>query len=1223
MDPRNASFRSSPMDYWGRHLAGSQAWIASGFGDAASAKRASEALQQWLNAYPDQAADVTQISLSSAITALVAGESDVAAEFARTIIDAATFSGLVTQEERDQVALGALTFAASRTDAGRASDRGRALAIARAFVAQMDDAGPLCAWARGWSELIEGEGFEACLEHAAAASRFGAARDQIEPLLRNARLRKALVRDWVTLVFGNQLGGTVTTEQGEEFVLKRLKLDYLHAVLGHARTVADGDLAVASARTAAGACAEFGVPDEVTATDLRTALSRLPAVDRPSFLDPLLSGLKQRSDEHASALTSMLMGLRFEEEDDDERAIRLSGKAAALAGDGHAWSIVAANMINRRARKGELIDDKLFDMFLVPFSDTERALRSSPRHAPFRAHFDLVFQRMTRQALAGFAEEPSSINSERLSGMLEATRAPNFELSPLRGARSQGLGQLREVARDWLGRMTHALRRRLDTVVVIPVVDTEGVSLLSVEGATPSVVIHGASDGFAEAAGALAAGMRSQFETRRFNKSLEKLGAAAYRALPKTLQQLLETHGTALVLPELSAGGTTLPYELLRGPGGFLGLTHVVARFGCLRDAVLALESSQLANAMPPRVVCAAAASALPGQRLSSAALEVATVEEVASKANWEVRSIDEAALTPQVLLDGMDRASVVHVAAHGEAFGGAPSIVLPHGERLSTETLAAHKGDLPAVVYLSACQLGASEYFGGGVSRSLTAALVAKGARAVVASQWPLEDRAAARIAGEFYEALLKNPIGMAMREARVRVSGDAAGAMPPAYWASLILIGNPWHSASGNSGPSDEFSRHLLVATDTSLKATARKAARSARLKALAADPTDRRLEAICSWCDVAETVFGSPGGPEVGGMLDDLASVANDLGELQAAAACRMASVELAAQSEDLDRQRVTLDAAIDACQIVSRNDQRWSAVLQHVLARRQRLDLSLEPETIRFDSGLTVNDRSDPAVAAVFEIQNARDLQARRRAGELLARLPDSSLDDLAWNAVVIGQRNRFLEEFACAGFAAQIGRRAAVRGWIEADAEPDFRRIAAGCLHYLWSSQRMTHLDRDLAIAQSATLRIAWATVESPRSKSEADLGDVGLEIVKAGETLLADVQEAQGERYARALQRLRGGSASVARTLSVGQSVRALISGAPSGSRERAYRAVWGSGYMLELAHKLRKKNRAATADDVVSEHDSLQRDMEWHLMPYLAEGFATIGRGNPLLGWL
>lgn len=1222
MDPRNASIRSSPQEYWGRHLAGSQAWITSGFRDAASAKAASEALRQWLSAYPDQAADVAHIALSSATTALVAGDTEVAADFAGTIIDAATFAALETQEQRDQAALGALTLAASRTDAGRASERGRALAIAQSHLAQMDDAGPLHAWARGWSDLIEGEGYEAYLERTAAAARFGAARDRIEPLLRNARQRKALVRVWVTLVFGDQPGGTLPVEQGEAFVLQRLKSDYLHAVLGHARTVADGEQAAASARSAAGACAEFGVPGDVTATDLRAALARLPAADRPPFLDPLLHGLEERRDAHASALTSMLLGLRFEAEVDDERAIRQSGKAAALAGDGHAWSIVAANMIDRRARKGEVIDDKLFDMFLVPFADTERALRSSSRHAPFRAHFDFVFQHMARQTLARFAKAPSSDHSERLSALLEAARTPNFEMQASSATRKQELVQVRAAARDWLGRMAHALRRRGDALVVIPVVDSVGTSFLSVEGATPSFVVHESGDGFAEAAAALTDAMRRQFESGRFDPSLEKRGAAAYRALPPALQTLLESHGTVLVLPELSAGGTSLPYELLRGPRGYLGLTHVVARFGCLRDAVQALESSQVVTKATPRIVCAAAANALPGQPLSSAALEVAAVVEVARKARWELRSIDEAALTPQVLLDGMDRAGTVHVAAHGEAFGGAPSIVLPHGERLSTETLEAHRGDLPAVVYLSACHLGASEYFGGGVSRGLAAALAAKGARAVVASQWPLEDRAAARVAGAFYAAWLEHPLGAAMREARVRVSGDAPAAVPPAHWAAVVLIGNPWHAANGLSRPSDELSRHLLAATDASLKPAARKAARSARAKALAADPTDRRLEAICAWCSLAETAFGSQEGPGTRERLDDLASVANDLGELQAEAACRMASVELAARHDDLDTQRATLDAAIDACQTLSRTDPQWSRVLQHVMARRQRLDLSMEPETIRFDSGLTVNDRSDPAVAAIFEIQNALDLRATRRAGALLARLPDLSLDDLAWNSVVIGQRNRFLEAFACAGFAAQIARRACVRGWMDAHAEADFRRVSAGLLHYLWSSQRMTHLDRELAVAQSATLRMAWAALGSAQSSLEADFGDAGTDVVKVGEALLADAPESQGEVYARALQRLRGGSGLVPRTRSVGQSVGALLEGSASGSRARACRAAWGSGYMLELAHQLRKKNRAKAADEVVHEHGSLQRDMESHLMSYLAEGFATTGRTDPLLGW-
>ena len=284
---------------------------------------------------------------------------------------------------------------------------------------------------------------------------------------------------------------------------------------------------------------------------------------------------------------------------------------------------------------------------------------------------------------------------------------------------------------------------------------------------------------------------------------------------PERVRELLRHKNTVLLVPDFAAEQSAIPYELFHGPVDFLGITHVVARFMTLRDAAFALEPELLPASPSARALCVAAPNTVPNEPLRFADEEIHQVRECLAKANWSLPEVEELQLTPGLLLNGLERGALVHVAAHGETFEGNHAILLPHGERLVADAVASRQGELSAAVYLSACSIGVSEYLGGGVSRGFAAALVAKGVPVVVASQWPLQDAAAERFAPAFYETAVKTGVGEAIRTARKRLAKTVA----PALWGSLILIGNPWYLlGSAEASRSDRSVELLRVASDPS---------------------------------------------------------------------------------------------------------------------------------------------------------------------------------------------------------------------------------------------------------------------------------------------------------------------------------------------------------------------------------------------------------------------
>jgi len=94
-------------------------------------------------------------------------------------------------------------------------------------------------------------------------------------------------------------------------------------------------------------------------------------------------------------------------------------------------------------------------------------------------------------------------------------------------------------------------------------------------------------------------------------------------------------------------------------------------------------------------------------------------------------------------------------------------------------------------LVVLSACRTAGGAVVEGEGIQGLTASMLEGGARAVVATMWPVADERAAEFTAEFYDGLARGlPVGEALRSAKV--ARRKAGA-PTGEWAAFAAIGDP----------------------------------------------------------------------------------------------------------------------------------------------------------------------------------------------------------------------------------------------------------------------------------------------------------------------------------------------------------------------------------------------------------------------------------------------
>jgi CHAT domain-containing protein len=173
---------------------------------------------------------------------------------------------------------------------------------------------------------------------------------------------------------------------------------------------------------------------------------------------------------------------------------------------------------------------------------------------------------------------------------------------------------------------------------------------------------------------------------------------------------------------------------------------------------------------------------------------------------------------SPARLAGDLKAYSIVHLAAHGYV-----DREFPQRSGIALAFTPGHDGyftiantldvDLDAnLVVLSACETGQGEVLRGEGVQSLARAFLYAGARGVVASLWPVDDRATAELMESLYRrALGQDPsLPQALREAKLEVrrkkevrgikaktaGGETTSPFElghPYFWAPFIYVGLP----------------------------------------------------------------------------------------------------------------------------------------------------------------------------------------------------------------------------------------------------------------------------------------------------------------------------------------------------------------------------------------------------------------------------------------------
>ena len=180
--------------------------------------------------------------------------------------------------------------------------------------------------------------------------------------------------------------------------------------------------------------------------------------------------------------------------------------------------------------------------------------------------------------------------------------------------------------------------------------------------------------------------------------------------------------------------------------------------------------------------------------RLAGSAREAREVARFAPRAEVRLRAAASEAWLRRADLAGF---RVLHFATHAlvdEHSATRTALALAPGDGedgfMGPGDLAALHLDADLVV-LSACRTAGGMIVGGEGIQGLTAPLLQAGARAVLATEWPIEDRSTLAMADDFYGGLADGlTADQALRNAQLASRRRGA---PPAVWAAFTLVGDP----------------------------------------------------------------------------------------------------------------------------------------------------------------------------------------------------------------------------------------------------------------------------------------------------------------------------------------------------------------------------------------------------------------------------------------------
>jgi hypothetical protein len=269
-------------------------------------------------------------------------------------------------------------------------------------------------------------------------------------------------------------------------------------------------------------------------------------------------------------------------------------------------------------------------------------------------------------------------------------------------------------------------------------------------------------------------------------------GGVLYRTLvPSRLRpRLRELRGPLLVSTSL----TGLPWELLHDDEEFWGLRYAMGKRLVLDRALPTTRAAHVHGRPRALVIAADPRDDLPfARREADGVCEALEPHADVTCVAGHVATFDTVS---RLLGDGFD---LIHFCGHVvTAADGTPALLLDGEQPLSARLIESNVSGRPLVVLNGCASARGGDAADPADDWEATVSSVAHGflfggAAAVVGTLSDVGDRHAATLAEAFYRRVLEpQPIGEALRAARVACHDDAASVRSPA-WLSFVLYGNP----------------------------------------------------------------------------------------------------------------------------------------------------------------------------------------------------------------------------------------------------------------------------------------------------------------------------------------------------------------------------------------------------------------------------------------------
>ena len=1057
-------------------------WQVSGFREDLQPHEAADALRAWLGEYPGDAKDIEKLALGAAYVGSAARQPRVATAFTTDGRQAALIRPQASDEDNAASALLACLEGNARFESSEPSRDTTLLDETGVLLEKLDERSPFRQYLTLHHHALTGRYAASCLESELASQHLWLAVEAGEPLLHNRRTFRELAKCWRSITWGD-IGGLIpdADERIAEFLRRDVEHTYWHAAV--ALGASCGLDSPKAARKAVETCTEIGLL-ESPAFQIRNSLLGLSEDERRETRSALLERLP---DGHSESTWALLLesteAYALLRNGDVSSALEAARGLADLMGacrDEPTIALATADKLRVDAAGPDGARSLSVDM-LRPFQAGVTALAGSPYLLQYKALFDDHLAAATARQVEVLTKERTPAASIAVSVLLDAVRNPAVTRLP-ENPRPESVESGIADAADLLGRLDVALSAWPDTAVLITqTVGNETLFVTAEKGAPVDLSRAGpdyrtASLELAKLQAALIAGRHDEAG------SLATAGKSVFDLLPSPAREAIARRGNVIIVPDLAAEAAKVPYELIHDGGGFLGATKSMARVQSLGRLIELLEPPVLKPEFSWRNVTVAVPHAAGKPPLVFARAEANDTKRFFQHQGWEVPDVDDEHLTSLQLLDALELADFIHIAAHGEIGVGRQAVVLPLGKRLSVEDLEQRNGTIRGGVFLNTCALAQTQYLGAGVSRGIANALSLSGAPFVIANLLPVQDLGAARLAADFYKFAADASVGEALARARAT---SAAHDVSPALWGGMVLVGNPACRIVPAKAAEQPDEVVELLSSYTDFDAADEQRGMAYRRAMLRSESTGRdpRLSASLRWVDHASRVHGDITDLPSLDALEHLAETLNH--PTGVALMCLVRSEQV--------KTREALERADRALARVAPYNAIWGRARQHVLSQLKHMDLPITPQYM----GPPMGDQDKRAVEELLEMIGARDQEQIQRIGVVSVRRPETDLATTAWNSVVLGKHGRFDGPLASLAFARQLADKLVASGDVQPASRTAVICVLSALLFYLWTTQRTAHLDPERAEIQAAALEFAikhmrddWGT-ETPRDQSPA------------------------------------------------------------------------------------------------------------------------------------